>query len=444
MTLTWEQWFLAQCSREDAVGPLARLWMEESRKSIGFNCESWLNARSNDPEWREAVSTAKSEFAISVECLKNGKSSPTFRRLFAMPEQEKILRESLAYNRQHPEISPETHLRQKHLGLLKALEERTLIYLDTCHWINLLHTLLENAKALPVYRDIFHLINNLAINNRVLCPVSFPLFLELMKQKDETTRLATARLMDCLSGGVCFQHPYLIQRLELRQIMLRGILRDKAPDLRDQVWTKVGFIAGEMLPFHKGFSEEDMCFLQKLSIDGMWATPLDHFAENVSPELSTIHQQKLAAATNIDAEWYRTQKISFDEALVREKAFSLRSLRKDFEEIGREIFEDYPQYRDTSKFPQPTAGEASPWVLPSSQVLASINATMITSTKKFSANDILDFQHAALAVPYCDALFCDGPMAHILRTKPLEFGKVYETTILSDPNEIKNYLESLN
>jgi hypothetical protein len=444
MTLKWEQWLLAQCSREDSVGQLACFWSKESRANRVPDCELWLDALGSDPKWQSAISTAKVEFAISAECFKNGKSSPTFARLFASPKLEKVLKESSAYNRQHPEISAEVHLRQKHLGLLKALEARTLIYLDTCHWINLLHTLLENAKALPVYRDIFHLINNLAINNRVLCPVSFPLFLELMKQKDETTRLATARLMDCLSGGVCFQHPYLIQRLELRQIMLRGILRDKAPDLRDQVWTKVGFIAGEMLPFHKGFSEEDMCYLQKLSIDGMWETPLDHFAENVSPELSTIHQQKLAAATNTDAEWYRTEKISFDEALVREKAFSLRSLRKDFEEIGKEIFEDYPQYRDISKLPQPTAGEVSPWVLPSSQVLASINAALITSTKKFSANDILDFQHAALAVPYCDALFCDGPMAHILRTKPLEFGKVYETTILSDPNEIKNYLESLN
>lgn len=444
MTLKWEQWFLAQCHRKDSVGPLACFWVEEARANRASNCEVWLNALSNDPKWQSAISTAKSEYAVSVDCLKNGKSSPTFRRLFAMPEQEKVLRESSTYHRQHPEISPEIHLRQKHLGLLKALEKRTLIYFDTCHWINLLHTLLKNTKALPVYRDIFHLINNLAIDNRVLCPVSFPLFLELMKQNDETTRLSTARLMDCLSGGVCFQHPYLIQRLELRQIMLRGILRDKAPDLRDQVWTKVGFIAGEMLPFHKGFSEEDMRFLQKLSIDGMWATPLEHFAENASAELSTIHQQKFAAATNTDAEWYRTEKISFDEALLREKAFSLRSLRKDFEEIGKEIYEDYPQYRDISKLPQPSVGDASPWVLPSSQVLASINAALITSTKKFSANDILDFQHAALAVPYCDALFCDGPMAHILKTKPLEFGKVYETTILSDPNEIKNYLESLN
>jgi hypothetical protein len=54
-----------------------------------------------------------------------------------------------------------------------------------------------------------------------------------------------------------------------------------------------------------------------------------------------------------------------------------------------------------------------------------------------------DFQHAALAVPYCDALFCDDPMAHVLRSKPLEFGKTYQTTMLSRPEEILQYLHGL-
>ncbi len=101
----------------------------------------------------------------------------------------------------------------------------------------------------------------------------------------------------------------------------------------------------------------------------------------------------------------------------------------------------YPEYRDVSKL-NPNQ-RASPWVLPSLQVLGGINAVLITGTKKFSANDMLDFQHAALAVPYCDALFCDGPMAHVLENKPLEFGKVYETKILSKPDGILDYLQNL-
>jgi len=110
--------------------------------------------------------------------------------------------------------------------------------------------------------------------------------------------------------------------------------------------------------------------------------------------------------------------------------------------MAKRHFNIYPEHRDVSKLTPDQ--KASPWVLPSFQVMGGMNAVLITSTKKFSANDMLDFQHAALAVPYCDALFCDGPMAHILRSKPLEFEKTYETTILSSPDDIVNYLQRVN
>jgi hypothetical protein len=55
-------------------------------------------------------------------------------------------------------------------------------------------------------------------------------------------------------------------------------------------------------------------------------------------------------------------------------------------------------------------------------------------------NDMLDFRHAALAIPYCDAVFCDGPMAVRLRSKPCQFGQVFGTKILGRPAEIIEYL----
>jgi hypothetical protein len=335
-------------------------------------------------------------------------------------------------------------LRQKHLALQQALEKRTLIYLDTNHWINLRHVLLNAPQSQAVYHIIFQLLNEHALNGRVLCPISFPLFIELMKQSDEETRLVTARLMHCFSGGVCFQAPLEISRMEIRQQCLQAVLRDNAPDLREYTWTKVGFLGGELLPFNESFSKEEMSYFQKLTIDGLWETPLDYFAEYDPSGFLTRGEEKLAAATNSDAEWYRSNKISFSEAFEREKAHQLRMLMKEFIKIGQEVWNMYPEHRDVSKIPSPSAEDASPWVLPSLQVLGGVNAALISSRKRFSANDILDFQHAALAVPYCDALFCDGPMAHILKNKPLEFGKIYETTILSNPNEIVNYLQNFS
>lgn len=83
-------------------------------------------------------------------------------------------------------------------------------------------------------------------------------------------------------------------------------------------------------------------------------------------------------------------------------------------------------------------------MLASVQVLAGANAACIVNKlMKFDANDLLDFRHAALAVPYCDVLCCDNPMAQMLRSKPLEFGKTYDTEILGNPDEILLYLNVL-
>lgn len=152
----------------------------------------------------------------------------------------------------------------------------------------------------------------------------------------------------------------------------------------------------------------------------------------------------IAAATNQDAAWYREAKLPFPEILAHEKAYLVRRLMDDLKQIAKEMWNDYPEYRDVNKLPpEVKKPDFDPWISPSIQVLAGVNAALISSGKKFSGNDILDFQHAALAVPYCDALVCDRRMANTLINKPLEFNKVYETKILSRPDEIKTYLQEL-
>ena len=62
---------------------------------------------------------------------------------------------------------------------------------------------------------------------------------------------------------------------------------------------------------------------------------------------------------------------------------------------------------------------------------------------KFEANDLIDAQHAAVGLPYCDLLFVDKPLAHRLNSKPLDFGRVYGKPITGDPVEFLTWLEKL-
>jgi len=201
-----------------------------------------------------------------------------------------------------------------------------------------------------------------------------------------------------------------------------------------------------MLALHsvmRVWPEADGNFNRKLSIDGMWELPLEHFIENDSEELPHEAEHLLAEATNQDAAWYRDAKLPCPEVLAREKAYRVRRLLDELKQIAQDLWNEYPSHRDVSKKPPPTEGDFDPWALPSLQVLAGVNAALIHSGKKFSANDILDFQHAAVAVPYFDALFCDRRMANTLINRPLEFGKTYDPKILSRADEISAYLQNL-
>jgi len=215
VNLSIEKWFLAQCHRDDSVGELTRKWV--SRGKAQSNVREWLADISDYSNWRSAVDQIEGEYAAAADCLSRGESAPTFPKLFASEDYDRKLQQSLDKHRAQPELSSDAYLRRKHFGLQEGIKGRTLIYLDTNHWINLRHVILNSRHAQKEYTKILHVLDELAQRRRVLCPISFPLFLELMKQTDMETRAATAELMQAFSGGVCFQVPHWLEELELRQ-----------------------------------------------------------------------------------------------------------------------------------------------------------------------------------------------------------------------------------
>jgi hypothetical protein len=369
------------------------------------------------------------------------KNVPAF---FTSPEFDQFMRKSFAAHRANEAEAPEIHLYKKHVELESELNTKTLLYLDINHWIHLRDVVLKKSQERLGYRDILELLKILREQRRICCPISFVLFLELMKQSDPNTRLPTAKLMDLFGGGVCFQFPLELDRLELKEQLLRSLLHEKAPKLNKWFWTKVGFLGGELLPSHPAFGKENIT-IQKAWIDFMWITNLElllGWIVNFNSDIS--YWQKYADAANADAIFYRSSTLSFEDVLPREKALlGRRLLMEELPKIGQEIWDLYPQFRDVTKLKQPAPEDYSPFNSPSLQVLAAIIAADMLSKKNFTANDILDYRHSALAIPYCDALFCDNPMATRLRNNPMRFEEVYQTKILSGPEEIIDYLKSL-
>lgn len=358
------------------------------------------------------------------------------------------IEQSFAKHLNQSDVGHSIYRREKHLALQRVLQARTLIYLDTNHWVHLRNVVLNSPNELPGYREILGLLKGLVNQQRILCPVSYPLFLELMRQSDPVTRLATARLMDFYSSGVCILDASELNRMELRRLFLRVFFGDNVPDQDEWIWSKCGYLFNADSLINEGIPEdipEEMkeLFL-KVSVDFHWMMTFECLAEKLMQGRPEWPGKNLTDSTIAGMKQYRLAKLSFSEVFLQEKEFLLRRLSEKYQEkIAREVWEAYPEHHDVDKWHRISENGIDPHAIPSLQVVAGVNAAFAVSQRKLSANDISDFQHAAVAVPYFDALFCDDGMATMLNGKPLEFGKIYGTDIISRPNEIRDYLVRL-
>lgn len=79
--------------------------------------------------------------------------------------------------------------------------------------------------------------------------------------------------------------------------------------------------------------------------------------------------------------------------------------------------------------------------MPASDVaITLLTARYRNTTAKWKANDILDTEAAAVAVPYCDLVATDRAVAHTLRGNA--FAQRLETTITADIDDVSEYLEA--
>lgn len=377
------------------------------------------------------------------------------------------VQESIERHRRNRTVGPIEYLAQRRSDLVRELDGKKIIYLDTKHWVHLCHIVVQSPKRIPLYDEILGLLELLRQKGRICCPVSSSLFEELMKQNDISTRRATARVMDYLSGGVCLQHWLDLAKAEFGRHICRtfGIrsldhvprLLEVVPDWLRQVseetmestfptWTKVGYWAGEDTFEFSELGAEGSEVMEKVYVDLRWEMTCEQY--QAMPDWTPIPDElSLAAVT--EREQAKASQVEGKQRfadLLRDNRMGLLSVLKNtllpMFALCRGIHGSADEHVAAAY--DPIYEGRSPQALPSIDVVAGLEAAIILdTTRKVQPNDWWDYMHAAQALPYCDALFCDNYMAQKLRNKPLEYQKIYCTEIGSRPEELVAYLKGL-
>ena len=379
-----------------------------------------------------------------MESAQPAKTSPEPVSPFSSPRYVAIFQESIARHEQSPEISEDEYLKHKRSELSAYLAHKKLIYLDTCHWVNLRHVMLQSEKRQPPYEQIFGLLEKLRAKDQICCPVSQALFEELMKQSDKRSRTATAQIMDHLSGGVCVQNWIELIRLEWQQLISQILLGADESESAINGFTKAGFWAGEHIIPVPNCGER---LGRKLYIDMRWAMTFQDYQAlpgfTKTPDYLTDAFVAEATKQKLQAEKHR---LKFTELVEKNRVAIVDSMKDDLFDILARMCPPTKDLVDLniSALMRQLIDNPSPWNMPSLQIVAGASAVIAAKGRRTWPNDALDLNHAAVAIPYCHVFFCDNPMANLFREKPLEFQKAYDTIILSQPGEIASYLQSIS
>ncbi|MFN3728054.1 MAG: hypothetical protein ACK4SZ_17315 [Allosphingosinicella sp.] len=350
-----------------------------------------------------------------------------------------------------PDVSIETHIAARAAALATSLAGKLPIYLDTRFWI-VVREVGDGTSTRPDEREIVSLLERLVERGVAFCPISEATFSELMRQGREAQRAATASAIEKLSCGVTI-HPDPDRMVEeADRVVLGRLTTGKIPPLAP-AWTSLAYVLGDMYPTATPLPAEQELAIQKAFYDRMWEEPLSSIALSMDSESYTRDtelQEQARRLTQLNAE-HRGSMTSFESVLEQEFhgvaltiAEASPSLRSALGPLGARLKID-PLLLFTNAIREMLKDLDSARAMPTAHVHAVVHALFRWEyrDKPITANDLVDFRHAAAALSHCDLLLTEGGLRRTLCHRRMPLAEIHRTTVLSDRAGIVRHLRKL-
>jgi hypothetical protein len=373
---------------------------------------------------------------------------------------DEFSKERWAIHRAHPDVTLDQYRCRLLHRFGQIVSRKLLVYLDLNYWLNLRNVALGRHSD-NIYRQLFDFLSDQVSRGVIVCPLSFWIFQELLKQTDATTRRATAELIDKLSAGVAFMSHGEIIRQEILHCIRKVAPRyEEVPHwpIRECIWTRTLSFLGDRIPvWPNTIPQTDQLLVQKNWEDFYFFLP---FLEAIQ-SLGNVARDALP-------DWYDVDSINERKKYVRKEHNSFKSMF--LAELMHTIKENEQHWYETMAYlyflesgkeekidsDTLTEDERRParnliWYafkkgkitdeLPSYHIPAALYAaTSWNSTKQLTRNDVLDFYHSQIAIPHCDVFLTDSALKSLACSQQLRFDKIYNTQIIANSADALTHL----
>lgn len=364
---------------------------------------------------------------------------------------------TLAYHKQHPEVSLERYVRSKVLATADRVLARKSVYLDTRFWILLRDACLGRGKD-SIHQQMLDQLRRLVESGKVICPINANTLAELLKQRDQTTRRATAKLIDELSLGVAQQSEAERTGTELMHCVQLSLCGPTALEpLERLVWTSPAYVLGHTVPTLESLSEDELLAYQKAFTDYFWDFPLADqlsYLKEIPAELNG-RWNVLADNLNREIKEHDQKALPFRELHLHEFRGGLELYLPTLEKIFSHLYENEMGVSPSEDTRQQFAPQLINLLvealrtdkigrqLPTLVIRAGLHAGVRRNRgRQFTGNDLHDFGHATAALAYCDYFATDRSLHHLV-VNELKFDQRYETSVVFGPRDLVGLLEQI-
>lgn len=347
----------------------------------------------------------------------------------------------IEFHRRNPDVSLQSYMRDKRCQLGAAVTSIQRIYLDQRFWLLLRDVSLSRSgdKAIS---DLLALLRYLVSQGKAICPISESVFIELLKQSDESTRLATAQLIDDLSLGITLISFDERVRQELcNSFYEQAGVTDLIP-LQQLVWTKLAYVLGEIHPSNTPFSPEEELVIQKAFSDHIWNTSLVEIVRHIDEPPPQFDWNALAARLNAGNNAHYSTIRSYPQAFRAEFEGGLSLFRNEMAMLAKEL--DERGYSDfgakLAHLSQKKRFEVFSQSIPSLHIYGTCHAAIRWDQRRnLCGNDLFDFHHAHAALGYCDVFLTEKPLTDMLSQQHLGLSK-YKCRTFWSPTSALSWL----
>jgi hypothetical protein len=351
------------------------------------------------------------------------------------------------------------YVRRKQISLAHDIRGRRKVYLDTKYWALLRDARLGRSKCPDTIR-LLRALEARVLKGTALCPFNADIYLEVIKQSDEHTLLATATLIDDLSLGVCMVPIAQRQQLELLHFIESCRWPAEAiHDPSDLVWTKSAYAMGFCTPTIHSIPPDTNETIQKLFADYMWTVGVVDMLKStrgVKAAATNSSANEMSCMLNEGKAAHVADHDSFRSVFLSEMWGALDAYRDIVPALLRYIYN-----RDTGGIVSEAESENTEVSqglvelmydafrtgklkkrLPTVRISAGLHAAIRWDRgRKYKPNDSLDVRHAAAALPYCSLFFTERSLCHLLRSGHLNFQKEFECRAAHTPADAVSLLE---